>query len=94
MNTMTGEDKEMYTEKHEGIIQSNPYSNSRLETENYSLGTMFGAPYRAPISAFWIADFLGGAFLTGASCPAALSISSSKLSEALLPAKTQIHGDD
>jgi len=57
-----------------------------IESENYSLGTIFGSPYKVPISTLWAADFLGAAFLTGASWPAVFSISSSKLLEAFLPA--------
>jgi len=66
-----------------------------LESGNYVLGTVFGDPYKAPTSAFWVMNFLGAAFLTGASWPAVLSISSSKLSGALLftPTFVKHHGE-
>lgn len=85
MNTYTAKYKEIVDKDHQEIPERNSFANQSLETESYSLETIFDAPYRAPISTVWIAHFLGAAFLTGASWPAALSISSSKLSEALLP---------
>lgn len=61
----------------------NQAADKYIESENYSLGTVFGTAAALPTSAFWVADFFGAAFFTGASWPAVLSISSSKLSAAL-----------
>ena len=35
-----------------------------LESGNYALGTVFGPCHKMPISAFWVTNFLGAAFLT------------------------------
>lgn len=86
MNTFTKKDGEMAVK---GLLEpSRPVQgiDQAIESENYSLGTIFGSPYKAPMSTLWVADFLGAAFLTGASWPAVFSISSSKLLEAFLPA--------